>query len=253
MRSNNVLQGETVLFTGTLKSDEVFDFVKSYGGRPISLPLIQVEEVVDVLDSEYLLSCKTVDWLIFTSQNAVKFFQCKMERQGLKATEINAQIAAVGTKTAAALEKIGFTVAFIPTVFSADVFVRQFNPTTNRSLRILFVRGSIAGPTIREQLPFQVEEWTVYETMPNLASRNEMIQQLKENARSTVLFASPSAVAVFTQEIQPKVGWKGYTIGAIGHVTEQALLDVGAPVPIRPNTYTLKALVEKLVEVKGCF
>ena len=77
---------------------------------------------------------------------------------------IPSKIAAIGTRTAAALEKIGFTVQFIPTVFSADVFVKEFKPNENDLRRILFLRGSIAGVTIKEELPFEVDEWTVYKT-----------------------------------------------------------------------------------------
>ena len=42
--------------------------------------------------------------------------------------------------------------------------MKEFKPTENDIRRLLFLRGSIAGPTIREELPFEVDEWTVYET-----------------------------------------------------------------------------------------
>ena len=42
------------------------------------------------------------------------------------------------------------------------------------------------------------------------------------------------------------MGWGHYTIGAIGHVTEKALVDAGATVHVRPDTYTLMDLVKTL-------
>ena len=116
-------------------------------------------------DELRLKACQTYDWLIFTSQSAVEAFGAKLERyQRFCQIQFHLNIAAVGTRTAAALEKIGFTVEFIPTVFSADVFVKEFKPTENDIRRLLFLRGSIAGVTITEELPFEVDEWTVYAT-----------------------------------------------------------------------------------------
>jgi uroporphyrinogen-III synthase len=244
------LRSESVIFTGTPKSLEVFDLVKEYGGTPYSLPLIQVNEIEDRTDEYELKKCSEFDWLIFTSQSAVKSFHSKMLRFNVTSQHIPSKIAAVGTQTAGALEKIGFTVEFIPSIFSADVFVKQFKPTENRKLRVLFIKGNLAGRIIREELPFQVEEWTVYETVAKLDSIDSIIDILKTRKHNNVLFASPSAVRVFQEGVVPLVGWKGYLVGAIGHITEKALLDAGAEVDVKPEIYTLKELVKALAKRK---
>lgn len=244
------LQGESVIFTGTPKSLDVFELVKQYGGIPYSMPLIQVSEMIAQTDESELQRCADFDWLIFTSQSAVKAFHSKMERFNMTSQQIPPKIAAVGTQTAAALEKIGFTVEFIPSVFSADVFVKQFKPTDNRELRVMFLKGNLAGSIIREELPFQVEEWMIYETGSCLDSVSSIIELLKTEQSTTVLFASPSAVRVFEEGAVPVVGWKGFTVGAIGHVTEKALLEAGAEVHVKPETYTLKELVKALARRK---
>lgn len=245
------LHGEIVIFTGTPKSLEVFDLVRDYGGTPYSIPLIQVKEIEGSKDESELKRCEDFDWLIFTSQSAVKAFRSKMDRFNMTVRQIPCKIAAVGTQTAAALEKIGFTVEFIPSVFSADVFVKQFKPTEDRELRVLFLKGNLAGSIIREELPFQVEEWTVYETDAQPDSVASIIDLLKTGGSdAAVLFASPSAVRVFEEEAVPVIGWEGYTVGAIGHVTEKALLEAGANVDVKPEIYTLKELVNALARRK---
>ncbi|MEK4714434.1 uroporphyrinogen-III synthase [Sporosarcina sp. FSL K6-5500] len=246
MRDRQPLLAETVIFTGTPKSEDVFELVKSYGGTPVSLPLIQVAELVEQTDELRLTACPMYDWLIFTSQSAVAAFGAKLIRHGVSSGSIPAKIAAVGTRTADALEKIGFTVDFIPTVFSADTFVKEFNPAETDIRRILFLRGSIAGVTIKEEIPFEVDEWTVYATERANDSIDSLVDLLQQQQHLSVLFASPSAVEVFAEEVAPRTGWNGFTIGAIGHVTEKALLEVGAVVHVRPDTYTLMDLVEKL-------
>ena len=250
MKGSEPLNSQTVVFTGTPKSQEVFELVKEYGGVPVSLPLIQVSELVEPTDKLRLDACATYDWLIFTSQSAVEAFGEKLKRNDFSVDLIPSNIAAIGTRTAAALEEIGFSVQFIPTVFSADVFVKEFQPVENDLRRLLFLRGTIAGPTITEELPFEVDEWTIYETekvVENVGKLTELLQNEKE---VSVLFASPSAVRIFAEEVAPHTGWDGYTIGAIGHVTERALIEIGAPVHVRPNTYTLKDLVDKLAKRK---
>lgn len=250
MRDSQPLLAETVIFTGTPKSEEVFELVERYGGIPVSLPLIQVAEFVEQTDELRLKACPIYDWLIFTSQSAVAAFEAKLIRHGVSSETIPAKIAAVGTRTADALEKIGFIVDFIPTVFSADTFVKEFNPVETDIRRILFLRGSIAGVTIKEELPFEVDEWTVYTTERANDSIDSLVDLLQQKKQLNVLFASPSAVDVFAEEVAPQTGWNGFTIGAIGHVTEKALLEVGAVVHVRPDTYTLMDLVEKLAERK---
>ncbi|MBE1554558.1 uroporphyrinogen-III synthase [Sporosarcina limicola] len=246
MRNSQPLQGETVIFTGTPKSDDVFELVKQYGGSPVSLPLIQVAELRETTDELRLQACPTYDWLIFTSQSAVTAFGAKLVRHNVSPEFIARKIAAVGSRTAKALEKLGFTVDFIPTVFSADTFVKEFNPTEQNLRRLLFLRGSIAGTTIKEELPFEVDEWTVYTTERAGDSIESLVDLVQQKERLNVLFASPSAVDVFAKEVAPHTGWDGYTIGAIGHMTEQALFEAGGPVHVIPDTYTLVDLVKKL-------
>lgn len=248
MRSSQSLHGETIIFTGTPKSVDVFEMVEHYGGKPVSLPLIQVAELVEPTDELRLQACPTYDWLIFTSQSAVEAFFAKLQRFGVSPNSIPSQIAAIGTRTAAALEKIGFTVQFIPTVFSADVFVKEFKPSANDPRRLLFLRGSIAGVTIKEELPFEVDEWTIYKTERATQNVGTLKDLLQKEKKITILFASPSAVDVFAEEVAPHTGWDGYRIGAIGHVTERALVQVGASVHVRPDVYTLKDLVHELVK-----
>lgn len=250
MNNSEKLTNQTVVFTGTPKSQDVFELVRGYGGMPLSLPLIQVSELVEPTDKLRLDACATYDWLIFTSQSAVEAFGEKLKREDFSIDLIPSNIAAIGTRTAAALEKIGFTVQFIPTVFSADVFVKEFQPVENDLRRLLFLRGTIAGPTIVEELPFEVHEWTIYETTKVVENVGKLTDLLLSEKDVAVLFASPSAVEIFAEEVAIKTGWNGYTIGAIGHVTERALLKVGAPVHIRPDVYTLKDLVDKLANRK---
>jgi len=241
------LAGETVIFTGTPKAKEAVAAVRLYGGRPLILPLIKTVERVVPTDSLRMQTCVSYEWLIFTSANAVRVFGSKMEAEGMTAKDIPVKIAAVGSETAKALETIGFTADFIPETYSADFFVEEFPEVSSEGERCLFVKGALAGDTIKEGLPNEVDEWTVYETVQDDDGIRELIGELERgDGRISVLFASPSAVRTFAERVAPATGWDSFTIGAIGHVTEQALHEAGVRADVTPAKYTLLDLVQEL-------
>lgn len=59
MKVSEPLRGETVIFTGTPKSKDVFELVNQYGGKPVSLPLIVVSESIESTDLLRLEACPT--------------------------------------------------------------------------------------------------------------------------------------------------------------------------------------------------
>ena len=181
------LEGKTIYLTGTQIVQTIAPFVEQNGGKVKAFPLIQSQEIIGECDAEKLYQACTYDWLIFTSQNAVTAFIWKLERHQLTVSDFSCKMAAVGEKTAALLQTKGFTIDFMPTIYSADQFVEQFQLVKGE--RILFLRGSLAKPTIREGVG--AEEWTVYETVSCLDYIREFKQSLIAEPEPIVIFASP--------------------------------------------------------------
>lgn len=249
MSKKGDLQGQTIVFTGQPKSDEAFLEVERLGGKALAFPLIRTQEVT-FQDDYFIKKLEAYEWLIFTSQNAVAAFNQKLVRHGIRIDTVINKIAAVGSKTARALESIGFQVNFMPTTFSADEFVKEFPFVAGHSDSCLFLRGSLAKPTIKDGLSQNVDEWTVYETIPDVTNAKGLRDYLKKHPNVIVAFASPSSVEVFASEIAPKTDWNRLTIAAIGHITASALKNQGAPVHIMPTTYTWLSLVQEIANWK---
>ncbi len=243
------LRGQTIVFTGQPRTNEALLEVERMGGRSQIFPLIQTHEVT-TQDETFIAELRSYDWLIFTSQNAVAAFEQKLVRHNVRINHLPCKIAAVGSKTAEAIQKVGFRVSFMPTIYSADVFIQQFPMASSRSERCLFIKGSLAKKTIKEGLVQSVDEWTVYETLPDVKTAIELLPYIEQHANSIVIFASPSAVEVYAREIAPTTGWNRITTAAIGHVTAAALEKHGAPVHIQPKTYTYLALIKKIAQWK---
>ncbi|WP_155591789.1 uroporphyrinogen-III synthase [Lysinibacillus cavernae] len=249
MQSNLPLKGKTILLTGTSKTTTIVDNITALGGHAIIAPLIETCERMDSNDAERLHCVNQFDWIIFTSQNAVDAFASKMQRHQFSAENFRGKIASIGTKTTSALEKLGFQVSFMPSVFSADIFVKEFPSIAGNLPSCLFIRGEKAKSTLKDGLPFVLKEWTVYETIERHDQTSVIINCIHHNQDVTVIFASPSAVDVYARDVASHVGWQATRIAAIGHITEAALEQYGATVNIMPSVYTMQAVIEEIMKV----
>lgn len=241
----NRLRGKTIVLTGTQKTLSIKELIEENGGECIVFPLIQTTELHSPEDAGRLSELDNYDWLIFTSQNAVQVFIDKCQRAGIDIRKLACSIASVGAQTTALLEKYGLKVDFMPSTFSADVFVKEFPETVQETQHKLFIRGSLAKPTIRNGIT-NITEWTVYETCANHASVVPLVELLKQK-QAIVIFASPSAVQVFQEKVAPIVGWQHVSAAAIGHITADALRKLGVEVYVQPATYTMRAVVEEII------
>lgn len=229
-KNESSLAGKTVVFTGSTLPQEAAGRVEELGGKALYLPLIETS----VRQTERP-DFAGYGWLIFTSRTAAQAF-CQLHAEDVP------KIAAVGEKTAEMLLRNGYTVDFIPSVFSADNFAKEF-PAIANGEKCLFIKGALAKNTIAS-MPLAVDEWIIYDT--NLKLENaELLKTLKQH---TIIFASPSAVSAYRT-----VGgdWKEIEVAAIGHITEKAITEASGHIDFIPGTYTYLDVVNEIA--KGRF
>ncbi|MFP3916464.1 uroporphyrinogen-III synthase [Lysinibacillus telephonicus] len=243
---NLPLKDKIVVVTGTSRTTTVLSEIEALGGRAAAYPLIEIREIIEPNDSLQLEKAKNVDWLIFTSQNAVEIFCNKLRRCQISTFQLKAKIAAVGEKTAKILESNQLHVDFMPSVYSADIFVKEFPVAAGYNPTCLFIRGKKAKDTLKAGLPFAIQEWNVYDTYDNLSSIKPLIDTIQSNEEVIVIFASPSAVDVFAKFAAPIVGWTKAKYAAIGHITAARIKHYGAHVTYKPNTYTMQAVLDEI-------
>ena len=160
--------------------------------------------------------------------------------------QFKSKIAAVGEKTAKMLENNHFKISFMPSVYSADVFVKEFPLVAGDNPTCLFIRGKKAKDTLKKSLPFTIEEWNVYDTFDHLSNVKPLIDLIQSKEEVIVIFASPSAVDVFARLVAPIVGWTKAKFAAIGHITAARIEHYGAQVTYKPNKYTMQAVIEDI-------
>jgi uroporphyrinogen-III synthase len=220
---------------------EVEEAIMSFGGIPISVPLLHI-----VPKATIDLSLATYDWVIFTSKNAVRCFFSSYT------LPIHVRIAVVGEKTKLALEEMGYHASFMPSAYVGEVFAIEFSQVVKNSQRVLFPKGDrardVISTTLRSQGVF-VQDIIVYKTEINRHMRPALIQAVSEGV-DVVLFTSPSTVQGFVT-LLAGTEWKNWlktcTIGCIGPVTKREALPYFKTV-VMPNTYTIAALLQCIVE-----
>ncbi|WP_033541103.1 uroporphyrinogen-III synthase [Planococcus sp. CAU13] len=225
--SGKPLEGKTIVFTGSTLPADAAERVEELGGSSLYLPLIETS--IRQTDKPDFLA---YGWLIFTSRTSAEAF-CQLQVSNVP------KIAAVGEKTAEVLQQNGYQVDFIPTVYSADWFVKEF-PSIAEDEKCLFIKGALAKSTIAS-MPLPVDEWIIYDT----ALKLENAIKLKTMKHQTIIFASPSAVSAYR-----KAGgdWRDVEIAAIGHITEKAIKNEGGHVDFVPADYTYFNVVNEIAK-----
>lgn len=216
-----------IIFTGSRMPKEAEQLAQACGAEVRYVPLIET-----VLRNTSAPDFERYGWLIFTSRNSAKAF-CQLGFQ------VKSKIAAVGEKTAELLQQHGYPVDFIPSTFSADVFVREF-PDIAGNERCLFVRGALAKDTILS-MPLTIDEWTVYDTV----YKRDNAKAIAELTGVIIIFASPSAVSAYTEA---GGDFRDIQTAAIGHITEQAVIKAGGEVHFRPETYTYVDIIQEIMK-----
>ncbi|MFP3124848.1 uroporphyrinogen-III synthase [Ectobacillus funiculus] len=226
------------------QAKEMAAAVRSSGGIPIEIPLLQIEPSA----MQLARPLQKYDWIIFTSTNGVRFF---LEGIGMGNIPSAVKLAAVGEKTKRELEAYGYQVHFMPEKFVAEVFAREFLSFVQPGARVLFPKGNIARDILPNELRANhilLDEIVVYETRRNEAAKELLMEVLRSEQADVLTFTSPSTVVHFAALLE-ETNWREWTkrctIACIGPVTERAALAY-FPSVLVPDTYTIDGLLRRL-------
>jgi len=228
------------------------------GFEPIFFPVIEIrpfEENVALGRAIAKLEC--YDWIVFTSVNGVDaFFEHLVSpspSQGAPFRDdkgLGVRVAAIGPKTAAALESRGVTPDFVPDEYVAEAILPGLGDLRGRW--VLLPRAEIARKALPEAIVEAggvAHEIAVYQTVPAEVDVDGLAS-LKSGVEA-VTFTSPSTVENFV-EIARRVGLNPLglpgdpQIACIGPITQKAAEEAGFVDVLVAKEYTAEGLVELL-------
>ncbi|PLT32375.1 uroporphyrinogen-III synthase [Bacillus sp. V5-8f] len=254
MRTFKPLKGYNVLVTrGKEQSESLNRIIAANGGNSYAVPLIDFVLPKDPSAvKKYIVHLDEFDWLVFTSQNGVKFF-FELAEQTPHIGNMP-KIAVIGVKTKQALAEWGYQADFMPDEFVAEAFTKQFNQHLQQSDKVLVAKGNLARSVISESINrsgADCKEVIVYETILPEASEPKLAELLRNRKIDIVTFSSSSTVNHFVEVVKKhdlQTEARDLIVVCIGPVAKKTAENLGLVVHVYPDMeYTAKAMIESLI------
>lgn len=278
------LQGVRVLVTrAEEQADSFADLLQERGATTIERALLAVGPASDYSELDKAINqLAQYQWIIFASQNAVKFTLQRLKALGLPAQALSqCQLASIGPATSNCLAEEGLSVAFQPTAYVAETLVAEFQQQVNLAgQRLLWPKTNIGRLLIADGLRAagaQVDTAIAYESgLPTNKEHlgRELVALLRDQAIDIVTLASAQTARNLGQlldlglqlelEVQHELGpdhkeklallkeekaelLSSVKIAAIGPITAAAAEQSLGRVDLIAEEHTLKGLTDSLL------
>ncbi len=232
------------------QSAEFASALSSAGFTPVFLPAIEIRPVDDTSPLDRALSnLDRYAWLVLTSSNAVDAVLSRLEALGIQLPAL-VQVAAIGPKTAAGLEKAGIRPAFVPDEYIAEAIAPGLGDLQDRW--VLLPTADIAPDTLPNAVMTAggiAHVITAYHTVPAHPDP-ESLNALRDGV-AAITFTSGSTVRnlyaiVENAGLDPLHLPGNPLIACIGPKTAAAARDQGFRVDLVAEEYTTAGLVKAL-------
>lgn len=256
------LFGRRVLITRAHEqSESMARKVRELGGETVEIPAIEIRppEQLEALDAA-LNQLEQYQWVIFTSVNGVNHFFRHLNRLGLDVRRMHqARLAAIGPKTARALEWMGLRVEVLPQEYRAEALAETLRPLVTPGERVLLPRADIARKILArklEQFGCQVTDVDGYRTVPAQQGARRIAELLRQGKLNVLTFTSSSTVRYFVKAlraVEPR--WESLVkraqVACIGPITADTARDAGIRVDAVADTYTIDGLIDAVTRLPG--
>ena len=230
---------------------ELVDALTALGAQVIATPTIRIEPLADLGALRAALAdLSRYDWMVFTSQNAVRVVCRRLADWGIAAGDIGrVAVAAIGPATAAALVRHGVTPDVVPQRFVAEAVVRALAARGDlRGKRVLLPRAREARDALPEGLRAHgavVDVIPVYDTVREPGDGAALAAELRAARIDAVTFTSSSTVRHFVDLVGREAAACGrFAAAVIGPVTAATARELGVPVAVEAEEYTVPGLVD---------
>jgi uroporphyrinogen III methyltransferase/synthase len=226
------------------------DALAAAGAEVIEMPATRIEPADPEPLRNALARLSGYDWVIFTSQNAVRILWDTLRAESKDARAFaGVNIAAVGPATASALLDRGLAVDVAPDRFVAEALLDELRARGDmRGARVLYAAAEGARETLQdglEKLGAVVNRIVSYRSVPDGAGADELRQRLLDGDADLVTFTAASAVAGFVSAVGSDAARR---VGAasIGPVTSDAARRAGLDVVVEATESTVAGLVDAI-------
>lgn len=249
--------GKTIVIARTQEQgEESAGIFANMGADVIQIPTLEITEPTswEPFD-EAALNINLIDFLAFTSVNAVKMTLKRLDDINIKADFHKIKILAVGKKTAAFCKTQGLSVWLTPEEFSAEGVIKALE-TVEVSGKHFFIPaselsdGKLAGHL--KERGAEVYQASVYNIgIPSESVIKKSLNILDDKKIDAYIFSSPSSYRNFLSIMNindPRKYFNHGIIAAIGPATKNEIEKSGAVLQVVPKEYTMEGVSLALAE-----
>jgi uroporphyrinogen III methyltransferase/synthase len=228
--------------------------IRERGAEPLVVPVIEIAQPPDPEPlARAIGALAEYAWVLFTSANGVERFFAALARQRRDARAFaSARVAAIGPKTAAAIERYGIVPDLVAKELVGEGLAAALRDAGHARGRVLLARALVARDALPDALReagFTVDVIPVYETRavsePAKAALRELFAGGKADA---ILFTSSSTVTETLSALGSHAVTllAGVTVASIGPITTGTLLAASVRVDVTADVYTVEGLLDAL-------
>ena len=253
MNGSLPLAGRRIVITRARRqSGPLADSLRALGAEVIELPLIEIVPPASYgpLD-DALRNISAYQWVIITSANTVRVLAERIRALGLGSLILSGlKIAAIGSGTAAEIEKCGWHVSCTSHEYVAESLVAALGPQVD-GRRILLARATVARDVIPDELKrlgATVDIVEAYRTILPPEAVQEFRNAFGDPKRlpEAVAFTSSSTVKNFFEVVQDSglsLASAAVKALSIGPITSATLREHGWEPAIEASRHDVQGLV----------
>ncbi|MGA7225771.1 MAG: uroporphyrinogen-III synthase [Candidatus Acidiferrales bacterium] len=252
------LAGKRVVVTrAPEQASELIRALEALGAAVLLLPTVGFAPAEDPaeLDAAFARLAE-FDWILFTSQNAVRFFCSAWSESGRERSELGSvrgRVAAVGAATARALATEGMRVEYVAQTQTGESLAAELRDSF-RGRQVLLPRSDRVDdrlPSALREAGATVHKVTAYRTLRPETLDPEILARLRRAEIATIVFASPSAfhnLAAFVPYAELAGLSNQVQFAAIGSTTARALREAGIRVAVESNDSSSVGLADAIAK-----
>jgi uroporphyrinogen III methyltransferase/synthase len=260
--STKPLSGKRVVVTrATEQAGDLVRMLEENGAEVLLAPSVTFAEVEDKqpLDAA-ILSLFRFDWLLLTSQNAVRFFAARCRERGIDLSVLAGappSVAVVGPATAEAARQEGLVVKFVASRNTGEGLAQELRQHV-LGKKVLLPRSDCAAadlPAALSRAGAQLTEVIAYRTLAVQGAAAKELEQIRQGGADVVTFASPSAFHSFVEQMGADVLHQLFgriVLAAIGPVTARAIQQAGFVAEIVAEDSSAAGLVAAIISRCAC-
>ena len=250
------LRGKTIMITRPGgQAGDMYRELREMGAEVLPLPSIATDAAVDFAGWERFWSVEN-GWLVFTSENGVRYFFDYYFRAGFDIRSIgNFKIAAVGSGTEKSLKGYGITADFMPKKYTVKDLAEELVLNYNfKDIDVVRVRGNLADDTAESRLRSagaKILPLAVYRTYTP-AWDEGMLAAFRDANIDAVTFTSGSTVKRLKEILgDEEFGNFMSKVPAIsiGPMTSQTVIDNGGKVAVEAKIHSIEGVMEAIREL----